>query len=369
MHFTPHQLISPVYAVFCYGLSLGLGVTLTKALGLPNWFTPAIAFNNTTSYPLLLIQSLDATGIFSRLIVTDEKSSEAIERAKSYFLIFATIGDCLTFAVGPRLIDNEHAPDPVDDSVKQDAEHRREHEENRLLEAGEPLPTEQTSLIPDNVRAAEDRTEHNFNVFVKDKWNRMPRRLQVSLSFLGEFFNAPLIGATIGALIGLINPLHRVFFNETFDGGWLNSWLTASLKNIGQLFVTLQVVVAGVTLSSSLRKMKRGEEGGRVPWLPATLVVVFRFVVWPAISISLVWALASKTSILGDDPILWFTLCLMPCGPTAMKLIPMVDVSEGADEERMSIAKLLTVSCFFNVEELDLLIIHRSLIWSHQSWL
>jgi predicted permease len=130
-----HQLSSPVYAVFCYGLSLGLGVTLTKALGLPNWFTPAIAFNNTTSYPLLLIQSLDATGIFSRLIVTDEKSSEAIERAKSYFLIFATIGDCLTFAVGPRLIDNEHAPDPVDDSVKQDAEHRREHEENRLLQS------------------------------------------------------------------------------------------------------------------------------------------------------------------------------------------------------------------------------------------
>jgi hypothetical protein len=32
-----------------------------------------------------------------------------------------------------------------------------------------------------------------------------------------------------------------------------------------------------------------------------------------------------------------------------MKLIPMVDVSEGADEERMSIAKLLTVSAASNV--------------------
>lgn len=253
-----------VYAVVCYSLSLGLGITLTKALGLPKWFTPAIAFNNTTSYPLLLIQSLDATGIFSRLIVTDEKSSEAIERAKSYFLIFATIGDCLTFAVGPRLIDNEHAPDPVQDSVKQDEEHRREHEEERLLEAGEPLPTEETSLIPDRIRAVTDKQEHRLYIFSKKKWNQLPASARASLSFLGKFLNAPLVGAVIGALIGLIHPLHKVFFNETFDGGWLNSWLTASLKNIGQLFVTLQVVVAGVTLSSSLRKMKRGEESGSV---------------------------------------------------------------------------------------------------------
>lgn len=317
---------------------------MTKILGLPKWFTPAIAFNNTTSYPLLLVQSLDATGIFTRLIVTDEKSSEAIERAKSYFLIFATIGDCLTFAVGPRLIDNEHSPDPVQDSVKQDEEHRREHEEERLLEAGEPLPTEETSLIPDRLRAAEERKNHALYVFSKKQWNKLPKRAQAALSFMSEFFNAPLVGAVIGALIGLVNPLHKVFFNQTFEGGWLNSWLTASLKNIGQLFVTLQVVVAGVTLSSSLRKMKRGEEGGSVPWLPAILVLVTRFIVWPAIAISIVWGLASQTSILGDDPILWFAMCMMPCGPTAMKLIPMVDVSEGSDEERMSIAKLLTVS-------------------------
>jgi predicted permease len=282
-------------------------------------------------------------------MIADDKSSEAIERAKSYFLIFATIGDCLTFAVGTRLIDNEYAPDLVENSVQQDEEHSREQVEERLLESGEPLPTEETSLVPDNVRAAENRIEHKFHVFSKERWNRLPPRLQVVLSFLDEFFNAPLIGASIGTLIGLVSPLHGLFFAETFDGGWLTSWLTASLRNIGQLFVTLQVVVAGVTLSSSLRKMKRGEDGGSVPWLPATLVLIFRFVLWPAVSISLVWTLASKTSILGDNPILWFAMCLMPCRPTAMKLIPMVDVSEGADEERMSIAKLLTVSAASNV--------------------
>lgn len=104
--------------------------------------------------------------------------------------------------------------------MKQDEEHRREHEEERLLEAGEPLPTEETSLIPDRLRAAEDRAGHNFHLFSKKYWNKLPARVQASLTFLGELLNAPLVGAVIGALIGLINPLHRVFFNETFDGGW-----------------------------------------------------------------------------------------------------------------------------------------------------
>jgi len=44
----------------------------------------------------------------------------------------------LTFALGPRLFDNEHAPDPVQDSVKQDEEHRREHEKRAWLKQGSP---------------------------------------------------------------------------------------------------------------------------------------------------------------------------------------------------------------------------------------
>lgn len=60
-----------------------------------------------------------------------------------------------------------------------------------------------------------------------------------------------------------------------------------------------------------------------------------------SISISIIWALAAHTSLLANDPMLWFTMMLMPCGksivpgnlvlsdandilrsgPTAMKLI------------------------------------------------
>jgi hypothetical protein len=62
------------------------------------------------------------------------------------------------------------------------------------------------------------------------------------------------------------------------------------------------------------------------------------------ISIPLVYVLASKTNVLSDDPILWFAMMLMPCGPPAMKLTALADVSGAGDEEKMSIAKFLTVS-------------------------
>jgi hypothetical protein len=105
-------------------------------------------FNNTTSYPLLLVQSLHETGILSGLIVTDGLTRNAIERAKSYFLVFATVSSCLTFAIGPRLIDSEHASDPPDD--KEDLQHedketyaRRHHDADT-----EVSPTEQAPCLP-----------------------------------------------------------------------------------------------------------------------------------------------------------------------------------------------------------------------------
>jgi hypothetical protein len=54
--------------------------------------------------------------------------------------------------------------------------------------------------------------------------------------------------------------------------------------------------------------------------------------------------LAKDSTILGSDPMLWFTMMLMPTGPPAMKLITMVEVSDADEEDEHKIAKLLTVS-------------------------
>jgi hypothetical protein len=67
-------------------------------------------------------------------------------------------------------------------------------------------------------------------------------------------------------------------------------------------------------------------------------------VIWPIVSIGVVYLLATKTDILSTDPMLWFAMMLMPTGPPAMKLITLVEVSDADEEDEHKIAQLLTVS-------------------------
>lgn len=157
----------------------------------------------------------------------------------------------------------------------------------------------------------------------------------------------PLIGAVVGTIIGLIPVLHRAFFNDSNEGGIFTAWLTSSLKTIGDVFVPLPVVIAGVSLYNASQKAKSDESAkAATPWLTTLFVLVVRFIIWPVLSIATVYFLAKETSFLGSDPMLWFAMMLMPTGPSAMKLITMVEVSDADEEAEHKIAKLLTVSDF-----------------------
>ena len=152
----------------------------------------------------------------------------------------------------------------------------------------------------------------------------------------------------MGAVIGLIPVLHRAFFSDTQDGGIFTAWLTASFKTIGGLFVPLPVIIAGVSLYTSYQiaraQSAEARQAAKIPWVATTFILVVRFVLWPVISIAIIYALA-KRNVLSDDPMLWFTMGIMPTGPSAMKLITMVQISDAGDEEEHKIAKLLTVCC------------------------
>ena len=54
--------------------------------------------------------------------------------------------------------------------------------------------------------------------------------------------------------------------------------------------------------------------------------------------------IASKTNWLDNDPILWFVLMLLPTGPSATKLTALADVSGAEEDEKMSIAKFISLS-------------------------
>ncbi|EPE10575.1 auxin efflux carrier superfamily [Ophiostoma piceae UAMH 11346] len=477
-----------VWAIVCHAISFVLGIAGHLLFGMPDWTTVAVMFNNTTSYPLLLVSALDQTGILQALVVNqDETTRQAIERAKSYFLVFSTVSSCLTFAVGPRLIDTEHAPEPGDGDEEEEPEAKAdeihdadetptinlnqpsrafdtssssgadsydegdgttadhlfdeyqpaagpsEHNESRPVSRSsgyDPLSdapphsqnyrygnaTETTGLLspyttpgtsrpltfrasvvkfidpfassanaffpsirhkskskqpsagtpngvfgnpPPSAYSSAKNSVDTFNrrvsVVPRSSWRKLGPRTQWWLLFIADFFNAPLLGALAGAVVGLTPLLHRAFFSPSADGGIFTAWLTASLDDIGSLFVPLPVVVAGVSLytamngtrkeSASLSSLSSSPSNSKRLPVPAVIyILVLRFIVWPVASVATIYLLASRTDLVGSDPMLWFALMLMPTGPPAMKLITLVQVSDADADDETSIAKLLTIS-------------------------
>ncbi|KAL8782497.1 MAG: hypothetical protein Q9213_005336 [Squamulea squamosa] len=365
-----------IWALTYTFLSMLLGVILTRLLTLPSWVTPALAFNNTTSLPLLLIQSLESTDILKTLLKSEtDTTSAALNRAKSYFLVCAIVSNSLTFSLGPRLLDHEEAPDPdklegknqpqLEQSSNDTEQERHDGQTNRHANGG---ATENTSLLPEYLVRRGVELEENGYREGKRIWDSLGPKTRSMLDLSYAFLNAPLVGAVIGAIIGLAPPLHRAFFNEPQKGGVFKAWLTASIQNVGNIFAALQVVVVGVKLSSCLRKMKRGEQSGNIKWLPSTIVLLTRFAVWPIISISVIYFLAIRTNVLPYDPVLIFAMMLMPAGPPAMVISSLSDCNDSSDEEKDAISKFLIVSgpltqIWHNVNLTHMLI--RSRTWSH----
>ncbi|KAJ4355824.1 uncharacterized protein N0V89_003845 [Didymosphaeria variabile] len=323
-------------------ISLGISAIACRIFKLPNWVKLAVTFNNTTSLPLLLIQSLSTTGVLDAIIPPGDDASKALDRAESYFLINAMVSNSLTFALGPRLLrpSDEDAPD---EENKEGEESDGEGQES--IERGpDGIVHEETSLLPQRAVRPINRVERRGYKRTTKWLQSLPPWAQQLLDFLYQFANAPLLGTLVGAVIGLTPPLHRLFFNDSNDGGYFNAWLTTAIKNVGELFATTQIIVVGVKLSQSLRKMKAGEESGTISKKSMSFVFLMRFFFWPAVSIPLIYALATKTTLLSSDPMLWFAMMLMSSGPSAMILVALTDVTGSPEEEKMVIAKFLTIS-------------------------
>lgn len=88
-----------------------------------------------------------------------------------------------------------------------------------------------------------------------------------------------VIGAILAVVVGLTTALHRAFFADMQNGGWLHAWLTSSVKNVGELFTALQMFILGSELYKS---MDGREKVGRIPKVGLGLLFAVRFVLWPA---------------------------------------------------------------------------------------
>lgn len=170
----------------------------TVSLQLPAWVTAATTFNNSTSLPLLLLQSFAVSGALSPISGGDNVS--AISHAKSYFLINAAISNTLTFSLGPRLLVPEEEKDKTNDNEPTLEEGIEPSEDEPVAEGeGESIP-----LITKGKLRSQSAS-----------WARSTRH------FLYQFWNAPFIGACIGGCSPFNSGLKNVNFlfhiNEVYS--------------------------------------------------------------------------------------------------------------------------------------------------------
>lgn len=286
-----------IWSFAYHAISMIISKLVVKGFKLPSWVVPACTFNNTTSLPLLLTKSLMSTGILS--VIAGENVSDAVDRAQSYFLINSMCSNAATFAIGPKLLGSDIMEDDEDGEGESDSQRQQNGSDD-------DEPDELTSLLPkpvtDRVSAAGQASSNYFH--------DLPEGVQSTLSFISSLFNPTLWGALLAVAIGLTPPVHRAFFNKTQEGGWLNAWFTSSLENIGDLFTSLQMFVVGSKLSDSLTT-KPDEPSPRPPKTALAVIFVIRFIFWGLISIPLIYLLATKTRLLSDDPMLWWSMMLV----------------------------------------------------------
>ncbi|KAF9446971.1 hypothetical protein P691DRAFT_803198 [Macrolepiota fuliginosa MF-IS2] len=321
VHNVPDYAAIFVWAITYAVASILMGKMAVRLFGFPSWTVPAVAFNNTTSLPLLLTRGLLETGILAG--IAGGHVEEAVARARSYFLINSLVSKVLTFAISPGLLDSEDC----------------HHQGARGMDGGErrgDYPGEHTSLLPkpilahiESIRDAATSTFHD-----------MPKPIQKPLVRVGAFLNPTTWGGIIAAIIGLIPGLHRAAFAQSDQGGFLNAWIMSSLRNIGSLFSAMEMFVVGSKLSDSFDVPSHAPSPQ--PPKGAVIAIIFiRFVIWGAISIPVIYFLAARTRLLGDDPVLWWSMMLMPISPPGMILSILLEVAGAERRAKMMVARML----------------------------
>ncbi|KAF7314196.1 Dual specificity kinase 1 [Mycena kentingensis (nom. inval.)] len=291
----------PIIPLSLFFQSVALAVAIaSRKLGMPKHLVPMFIFNNVTSLPLLLLSALAATGGLDPL-VTPERSLESLTRSgRVYILLNALVGNLARFALGPYLM--------------------------RV-----PQPEERRNLY-DNVR--DDESEQLLPQ-TDDDDSRMPTRRPREhrwFSAIIRVLNPPLAGGLLALVFGLVPWIRTALFGTGFL-----SPIADSINNVGRLFSASQMLVLGANLYS--------KKGSRVHPLILGWLFTYRFVIAPAISISVVYYLSTTwPSLLGPDPMLRYVLCMSNVGPPALTLSAVAVMAKLPVDEDSQISRILTFS-------------------------
>lgn len=113
---------------------------------------------------------------------SSDSTSDAVNRAKSYFLVNAIVGNSLTFALGPELLNlhGEDAPDAPDEAKQNRNGTASRNEEQGSDSSSDSssddsfLTDESTSLLPDSVVRNGHRAERRTYKYGEHQFSRLP---------------------------------------------------------------------------------------------------------------------------------------------------------------------------------------------------
>ncbi|KAM5531279.1 hypothetical protein V8D89_015080 [Ganoderma adspersum] len=349
--------VVPLWGLASSILGHVLGYAGKRALALPYWTIVACGRPNANVLPLLLLQSLEHTGVLDTLSRRGENVAGTLRRAKGLVLLNAVVQETVTFQLAPGIIARDRAPAKPHHGHRHDTEGQvgadsaGERERQRLrpdprrvpsdlrdpghvgwLEEDEDVVQGQGDSRPTSENGSTHRHALDDIADHRGPGRYCPRPLRFlerPTEVFHHYVSPPLLGAVLALIIGIIPPLHRAILDE--DGA-LYSSATQTVVNLGELFPALQAFTVGAELAL----VRSTHPGGR-----ATLwVLSVRFVLAPLLALLLVWCTAGR-GLYVDDRLVWFLLVLIPAGPSAMVL---VSVAELVDVDQGDIAGYLTVA-------------------------
>ena len=205
--------IIPLWGLVSTLFAHAIGYLGKRVMKLPYWTVVACGRPNSNALPLLLLQSLEHTGVLDTLSRSGESVSETLNRAKSLILLNAIVQQTFTFQLAPSIMarDDGHKHDDDDDPESQD----------RLR----PGPGRLTSVVQDSERVGllhdheydgsdnSDETRAGESVYARAiddiadqpniHWPRHIKFLEKPIKKACSSISPVLLGAIVALIIGV----------------------------------------------------------------------------------------------------------------------------------------------------------------------
>lgn len=194
--------IIPLWGLISTSIAHLIGWAGQRLFGLKHWTIIACGRPNSNALPLLLLQSLESTGVLSRLSRDGDDIKTTLSRAQSLLLLNAIVQQIITFQTAPAVLrlDDGHGKQSGGPGTLRPGPGRilpivQDEERVGLLDGEDER--EETDGVDGRaaLRPVEDMPDYH--------WPQSLKFAETPLRKIWRFMSPPLIGAIIALVVGV----------------------------------------------------------------------------------------------------------------------------------------------------------------------